>query len=91
MYIADNTSLGACLDFSNQILAATQSECFFQLSSVVKKTSLPLIRNAFQFAQNCGRYSGDDLFGGLLDRCTVSIFDRTIKYSNIQGFADYNI
>ena len=92
MYIADDTNLGACLDFSNQIqsiLAATQSECFFQLSSIVKRTSLPLIKNAFQFAQNCGRYSGDDLFGGLFDGCTVSFFDRTIKYSSMQGFADY--
>ena len=35
-------------------------------------------------------YSRNNLFGGLLDRCTISYFDKTIKYSDMQGFADYN-
>ena len=92
MYIADDTNIGACLDFSNQsqsISVATQSECFFQLSSVVNTRGLPLIESAFRFDKNIGKYSGDDLFGGLLDRCTITYFDRIIKYSSMFGFADY--
>ena len=90
--IADDTNIGACSDPNIQnksTIAATQSECFFQLSTVVKTKSIPTIETAFHFAQNFGRHSGDDLFGGLLDRCTVNNFDTNIKYSNIQGFADY--
>ena len=92
IYIADDTNIGACLDFSNQsqpISVATQSECFFQLSSVVNTKRLPLIESAFHFDKNVGKYSGDDLFGGLLDRCTITYFDRIIKYSSMLGFADY--
>ena len=90
IYIADDTNMGACLDPINhsQSIIATQSECFFQLSSIVKTSSKPTIEKAFHFAQNCGKHSGGDLFGGLLDRCTVNNFDKSIKYSTLQGFAD---
>ena len=92
IYVADDTNIGMC--FSGQkhtLTAATQSECFFQLASVTNpKNNLAIITDAFDFSTNRANRLGADLFGGLLDRCTVNSYSKNlmVKYSSIQGFAN---
>ena len=90
VYVADDTNIGMCSSGQKHTLtAATQSECFFQLLSVTKPTNNSgIITDAFCFKENRANYLGADLFGGLLDRCTVNSYSNLIKYSSIQGFAD---
>ena len=88
VYVADNTNLGTCSSGSSQkITAISHSECFFQLISATK--DVYTFRDAFEFANNIANTSGSLLFGGLLDRCTVSYFTKHHeKYSNVPGFAN---
>ena len=89
VYVADDTNVGMCSSGQKYTLTATtQSECFFQLLSVTKpKNTSATITDAFKFKQNRANYSGTDLFGGLLDRCTVNSYTKMVEYSSIQGFA----
>ena len=87
MYIADDTSVGTCVSNDVQtITTATQSECFFQLSTA-KFMGAPTINEAITFSQNHVKYYGRDLYGGLLDRCIINAFGKSFKYSSLQGFA----
>ena len=86
MYIADDTNVGMCSSGQKHTLtAATQSACFFHLSAIFHIKSTATITDAFSFYQNQANTSGADLFGGLLDRCTVSSY-RILRYSTVQGY-----
>ena len=76
IYVADDTNIGMCSSGQKHTLtAATQSKCFFQLTSVTNpKDNLAVITDAFNFNKNTANYLGADLFGGLLDRCTVNSY-----------------
>ena len=88
IYVADDTNIGMCSSGQKHTLtAATQSECFFQLASVHNASAI--ITDAFYFNENRANHLGADLFGGLLDRCTVNLYDsKIVKYSSYQGFAN---
>ncbi len=75
VYVADDTNTGMCSSGQKHTLtAATQSECFFQLASITKpKNNIAIITDAFDFNKNRATHLGADLFGGLLDRCTVKL------------------
>ena len=85
LYVADDTNAGNCnsIPFRKQ---STAAECFFQslaLHSVIE--SHLNILNTF-FVNNKARIAGDSLYGGLLDRCTVSAFAELFnvrEYSNL--------
>ena len=65
IYVEDDTNSGAC---------AASTECFFQtLSLHMKKSSYLNTVNIF-FSDNYALQSGNDIFGGLIDRCTPSAF-----------------
>ena len=73
VYIADETNFGTCASESYQIQSTT-TECFIQPLSVgtyvyYRKSSILV-----KFINNAGRISGSNIFGGLLDRCTISSF-----------------
>ena len=90
VYIADNTNVGACFSGEIQtITTATQSECFFQLSTVkiMINNRIPTINKAISFSKNDAKYSGADLYGGLLDRCIINAFGKSFKYSSVKRFA----
>lgn len=90
VYIADDTNVGACFNGEIQtITTATQSECFFQISTVKISIQMPRIHKAITFSENHAKYSGADLYGGLLDRCIISAFGRKFKYSSIKGYVRY--
>ena len=90
IYVADDTNIGMCSSGQKHTLtAATQSECFFQSTSVTKsKSNDPIITDSVYFYENTANHSGADLFGGLLDRCTVNSYSKMVKYSSIPGFAN---
>ena len=78
VYVEDNTNFGTCIVDST-------AECFFQIIALHQFPvffTLPSI----SFSQNFAATAGSPLFGGLLDRCTVSpfaeihnIFDRSYQ------------
>ena len=81
MYIADETNNSTCASLS-YIEYSTLTECSFQLLVLpggingTKKSNYVTM----EFNYNTAVYSGTDIFGGLLDRCTISPFD--VVYSN---------
>ena len=88
IYVADDTNIGICSSGQKHTLtAATQSECFFQLTHINNHSAF--ITEAFYFNENRAKHLGADLFGGLLDRCTVNLYNsKIVKYSSYQGFAN---
>ena len=67
LHIADQTNLLLCSSPSSWLYSAS-SECFFQFSS--PDTDAMFIQN-INFSNNSAEISGSNLFGGLLDRCTI--------------------
>ena len=69
LFVSDDTNSGTCVANTDQ---STSRECFFQdlaLHSV--HDSYLIVRNT-HFEGNTANTSGGTIFGGLLDRCTVS-------------------
>ena len=66
VYVDDETNSGTCA-------SSSKTECFFQVLAVYGDNthSSPKIRSIY-FSQNEANISGSTLYGGLLDRCTVS-------------------
>ena len=50
---------------------------------IIGASSYPHIDNYFRFIQNFANVSGANLFGGLLDRCTVYSLGKNIQYSTV--------
>lgn len=71
--MADDTNSGTCASISYKI-HSTFTECFLQILAlhVIGGKSLSVVNTVF--TGNCGHISGSILYGGLLDRCTVSPF-----------------
>ena len=85
IYVADNTTTGTCASSKVQtVTTSIQTECFIQfLNPLTNNSSYPHIGKYFLFAQNFANVSGANLYGGLLDRCTVYSLGRNIQYSTI--------
>ena len=74
VYIADETTASTCASESYQIQSIT-TECFIQILSLRKISWNDGINvPALNFVNNNASISGSNLFGGLLDRCTISPF-----------------
>ena len=88
IFVADDTNRGTCSSGQvHTITAFTQSECFFQIIAIAN--DLYTFRDAFSFADNSATISGSLLYGGLLDRCTVSAFSKSpTDYSSVPGHVD---
>ena len=76
-YVRNSADYGAAIFVDDNTYTSTCSrklkgECFFQVLGRVNERE-PL-RKYLQFSQNTARYSGPNLYGGLLDRCAVSPF-----------------
>ena len=91
VYVADETNSGTCASKSYKI-ASTTTECFIQLLTV---QNIFEDRNNYNiivtmFADNHAYISGSNIFGGLLDRCTISKFSaRHYRQHNIVDGATY--
>ena len=76
VYVADETNPATCANALN-MTHSTTTECFLQTLALRGKSTLR-IRNV-QFVQNQARISGNFIFGGLMDRCTISPFSETYE------------
>ena len=78
----DDESTGICQSSSTQ-LQVVSSECQFQTIAVYdsSNTSLSEVRykNTF-FSNNTAKSFGDNIYGGLFDRCTVSPLAELLRY-----------
>ena len=71
MYISDDTNTDTCSSKSF-VASSTTNECFLQTLAKYSTISPNLNTVNIQFFNNSARISGSDLYGGLLDRCTVN-------------------
>ena len=82
LYVADDTNFGTCHSLSNADYATT-SECFFQNiyfeASYFENPHITYQHGFFQFHNNTAQYAGSNLFGGLLDRCSVNPFSSPLQ------------
>ena len=90
VYVTDKTNNSTCAS-TYYMVYSTLTECSFQVLALPGRsnTSKYLRYAILDFKANRAVYSGPTMFGGLLDRCTISPFD--VVYSNnkeqaIDGF-----
>ena len=85
IYVADNTTTGTCASSKVQtITTSLQTECFIQiLQPVTENKTYPHIEEYLIFEQNFANVSGANLYGGLLDRCTLYSLGKNIQYATI--------
>ena len=72
IYVDDNTNSGICASSSSYVQSSS-TECFLQALSLHGNYAINYTYYV-NFTNNRGNVSGADLYGGLLDRCTVSPF-----------------
>ena len=93
VYVADDTISGTCASTSFEA-SSTTTECFFQtleLKTILftfEKEFIPNYVNT-KFVNNHALSRGSDLFGGLLDRCSESPFNKKAKTS-VKYFAVFS-
>ena len=93
IFVADNTNDGViCQGANTEILY--QTECFLQTLALYyyqKDSGYRNYINTF-FSNNTAHHSGSDIYGGLLDRCTINQNAELVRYfpefKNLSGF-DY--
>ena len=84
LYVKDNTTSGACHSLSYSEYSPS-TECFFQtLYTGQENTEYDKKSWSFRFSNNTAKLSGSVLFGGLLDRCSLSPFIKHSKRDNNQ-------
>ena len=95
IYVSDETNNGTCTSSQETVTAASESECFFQSHLIYVFTDAhPYnLEKYLLFSNNVANISGGILFGGLLDRCTISASSAfsnknfiRIKYSSQPNF-----
>ena len=80
IYVADNTSVGVLCQGANA--KSDLTECFIQTVAFHQAYSYQIDNfiNTF-FTNNTAYQSGSDIYGGLLDRCTVNPIAELVKFS----------
>ena len=71
VYVTDDTNSVTCASTSYRT-QYTSTECFMQTLVLHGTVSSNINLVNTNFAENCAEISGSTLYGGLLDRCTVS-------------------
>ena len=86
IYVADNTSAGVLCQGANTEIY--QTECFIQTLGTQYKIQNQNFISTF-FTNNTAHQSGSDIYGGLLDRCTINPNAELVpEYKHLNGF-DY--
>ena len=85
VYVADDTNSGMCVSIPYSV-HSTSTECFLQSLSLHSEPDYKLTSDT-NITNNVANFYGSSLFGGLLDRCTVSPFAKrhTAIDSGISG------
>ena len=73
VYVADDTNSGTCTSLSFKEHSRI-TECFLQTPALKNLEFYGKFLLTIRFDQNKASISGESLYGGLLDRCTVSPF-----------------
>ena len=82
IYIADGTNPGTC----SSIAYGTYTECFLQvLERGVNLASTGLTPDSLTFIGNYAHISGHNLYGGLLNRCTIRWTERLVGTITMNG------
>ena len=68
VYVDDDSNSGT------SCVPDTKAECFFQVLAIHSEESKRLKTQSISFSRNSASISGSTLYGGLLDRCAVSLF-----------------
>ena len=71
IYVADDTNFATCASNSYKWYS-TLTECFIQVLALHDELTSLLILDHVNFTDNLAQHAGSTLYGGLLDRCTVS-------------------
>ena len=86
VFVDDNTDSGTCASTSSEI-TSHRTECFFQVLALHTLTVSNIYLVHYRFSQNYAKISGSTLYGGLLDRCTLSPFSEVHnKYGDLGTF-----
>ena len=80
-FVADGTNSGTCASKSYKSYS-TASECFIQALSLNNENDFYI---DLLFRNNRAKFTGSVLFGGLLDRCTLSPFSEVLVGSDPEG------
>ena len=84
IYINDYTNSGTCASRSYLAYSAS-SECFIQTLNYYNVKRVYVDERHYRFVENYAARSGASLYGGLLDRCTVSPININIKFKYIDN------
>ena len=79
IFVDDNTKYGTCL--TTPVSSTPESECFFgvYIPCMYSPASTTVQVETITAWNNTARYSGSNLFGGLIDRCTPSSVGNAIS------------
>ena len=83
IFVDDNTKYGTCLATATS--SRPEMECFFRLHNPDMSSISVQVESRVTASNNTARYSGSDLFGGLLDRCITSSEDNAITTVAVHG------
>jgi predicted outer membrane repeat protein len=81
IFVADEANQETCIGDIYSPIPTSSRGCFIQTIELLQQSSDTIdgrfLRQSFNFTNNEAEYAGDDLFGGLLDRCTVRYVRRS--------------
>ena len=81
IYAVDEANQETCVGDVYSPIPTSSRACFFQSIELLQDefdvVSQDVLKISFNFTNNDAQFSGSDLFGGLLDRCTVRFVRRS--------------
>ena len=85
IYIADETNRDTCVGNAETSTPTSSTDCFFQTLAFFSEnidSADEVLNKTLNFTNNIAKKAGGNLFGGLLDRCTISPVSSTRKRNN---------
>ena len=81
IFVVDEANQETCIGDIYSPIPTSSRGCFFQTIELLQDSTDSvdgaILKQSFNFTNNEAEYAGDDLFGGLLDRCTVRYVQRS--------------
>lgn len=81
IFVADEANQETCIGDIYSPFPTSSRNCFIQTIELLPESSGNIdgriLKQSFNFTNNEAEYAGNDLFGGLLDRCTVRYVRRS--------------
>ena len=81
IFVADEANQETCVGDIYSPIPTSSRNCFIQTIELIQESTDNvdgrILKQSFNFTNNEAEYAGNDLFGGLLDRCTVRYVRRS--------------